>query len=139
MPDELRFCAWGCCRLVNNRSVTKNGYELAARAYELDFNLSKPVETVIPCRKSADRLQYAMESALGFYLGLRLPPARGIPILNDNSALVFDHATGDFLRVATDEDIRRWNVARRQLSATVRGARDGIPSLLQIPFGGPKA
>jgi hypothetical protein len=139
MQDVLRFCARGCCRFVNNRPTTRSGYALAARAYELGVNSSEPVETVIPCRKVAGRLQYAIESTLGFYLGLRLPRARGISVREDENLLIFDHTTGDYLRVATDEDLRRWNAARRHVLRIVRGVGDGIPSLLQIPLGEPKA
>ena len=139
MPDVLRFCAWGCCHFVNNRAVTKSEYELAVRAYELDFNSSTPVETVIPCRKVKGRLQYAVEGALGFYFGLQLPQAAGISVRGDENLLVFDRATGDFLRVATDEDLRRWNVAHRQLSSIVKDVRHRSPSLLHIPLREPKS
>lgn len=139
MLDVLRFCAWGCCHFANNRAVTKSDYELALRAHELDFNLSTPVETVIPCRRVKGRLQFAVEGALGFYFGLQLPQATGVPVRRDENFLVFDCATGDFLRVATDEDIRTWNVAHRQLSSIVRDVRHGIPSLLHIPIREPKS
>jgi hypothetical protein len=138
MPDDLRFCASGCCRSVNNRAITKGGYELAARSYQLGLSLSEPVETLIPCRKAAGRIQYAVESRLGFYLGLRLPRASGIPALGDKNLVVFDQVTGDFLRAATDEDVRKWNTARRLVLSIVRSVRDEIPSLLQMPLGEPK-
>jgi hypothetical protein len=139
MPDDLRFCASGCCRFVNNRPTTSIDYELAAFAYSLGLSSSEPVETIIPCRKAAGRLQYAIESALGFYLGLRLPRATGIPDLEDKNPMVFDHATGSFLRVATAEDLRRWNESRRQLASIVRGVTDGIPSLRRTRPSQPKA
>jgi hypothetical protein len=139
MPDDLRFCASGCCYFVNNRPATRIAYELTAHAYELGLNISEPDETIIPCRKASGRLQYAIESTLGFYIGFRLPRATGTSILEDKNPLVFDHATGDFLRMATDDDIRRWNVARRQLSRLVRDILDRTPSLLQIPLGETKA
>ena len=88
MPDDLRFCASGCCRYVNNRATSRSGYEFAARVFELGLNLREPMETVIPCRKAGGRFQYAIESRLGFYLGLRLPRATGMPVLEDKNRLV---------------------------------------------------
>lgn len=138
MPDDLRFCASGCCRYVNNRATSRSGYEFAARVFELGLNLPEPMETVIPCRKAGGRFQYAIESRLGFYLGLRLPRATGMPVLEDKSLVVFDRSTGEFLRVATDEDLRRWNMARQQLSRIVSDVLVGIPSLLQMPLSEPE-
>jgi hypothetical protein len=138
MPDVLSFCVCGCCHFVNNRRTTRSGYALAARAHQWGINSTEPVEAVIPCRKVAGGLQYSIESTLGFYLGLRLPRATGISVRQDENLLLFDRATGDFLRVATDEDLLRWNVAHRQLSRIVRNVLDRTPSLLQIPLGGPK-
>jgi hypothetical protein len=72
MPDVLRFCAWKCRHFVNNRSVSKSGYELAARARKLDLNLSKSMEAMIPFRRVAAELQQAVASSPGFYLGLQM-------------------------------------------------------------------
>ena len=138
IPDDLRFCASGCCRYVNNRATSRSGYEFAARVFEFGLNLPEPIKTVIPCRKAAGRFQYAIESGLGFYLGLRLPRATGIPVLEDKSPVVFDHSTGEFLRVATAEDLRRWNMARQQLSRIVSDVGVEIPSLLLIPLSEPE-
>ncbi len=139
MPHDLRFCAWGCCHFVDNEPTTQSGYALAARAYTLGAGSSELVETIIPCRHASGRIQYAVECRLGFYLGLRLPRATGISVLEDKNPLVFDHATGGFLRVATDEDVRKWNVARGQALRIVKSVMDEIPSLLQVPFSQPKA
>ena len=139
MPDDLRFCVWGCCHFVNNRPTTRVAYQLTAHAYKLGLNSPEPDETIIPCRKAVGRLQYSIESSLSFYIGFRLPRTTGLSIHEDENALVFDHVTGDFLRVATDDDIRRWNVARRQLSRIVRDIRDSALSLLQTSSANLKA
>jgi CheY-like chemotaxis protein len=133
LPSDLRFCASGCCHFVNNRPATQSGYELAARAYGPSLDLRGPLETLIPCRKSAGRIQYVTENSVGFYLGLRLPRTTGIPILEGANRLVFDTATGEFLRVATDTDIRQWNTAHRQIETVAKIVSDRTPALLQVP------
>jgi hypothetical protein len=117
MPDDLRFCASRCCYFVNNRPTTRIAYELTAHAYELGLNMPEPDETIVPCRWAAGRLQYAIENTLGFYIGFRLPRRTGVSVLESKNPLIFDRATGAYLRVATDDDIRRWDLARRQLSS----------------------
>jgi len=138
MPDDLRFCALGCCHFVNSRLTTQCAYELAARGYLLGLNLAEPVRTMIPCRKAGGRINYAVERNLGFYIGLRLPRTTGIPVLEDKNPLVFDATSGDFLRIATDEDLRRWNMARRQALRILKAFNNGTLFLLQIPLGVPK-
>jgi hypothetical protein len=126
MPDDLRFCVWGCCHFVNNRPTTRIAYQLTAHAHELGLNSPEPDEIIIPCRKARARLRYSIESELGFYIGLRLPRSTGILAPETGNPLVFDDASGEYLRVATDDDIRRWNVARRRLSRIVRDILDGV-------------
>jgi hypothetical protein len=83
MQDDLRFCASGCCHFVNNQPTTQSAYELAARRYGSSLNLPGPIETLIPCRKAAGRIQYAVEDPVEFYLGLRLPRTAGMPTFGD--------------------------------------------------------
>jgi CheY-like chemotaxis protein len=139
LSNDLRFCAAGCCHFVDNQPVTQPGYELAARAFGPILDLRGPMETLIPCRKTAGRVQYDTENTVGFYLGLRLPRTTGIPILADTKQLVFHTATGKFLRVATDTDLQRWNAARRDAVKAVKNVSDRAPSLLQTPHGQPKS
>ncbi len=139
MPDDLRFCASGCCHFVNNQAVSRRDYELVAQAYGPSVDLCGSVEIMIPCRKSAGSIQYETENSVGFYLGVHLPRTTGIPLLKDTIRSVFDKATGDFLRVATDVDLRRWNAARRQAIKAAKSISDRTPSLLQIPLGQPKS
>jgi CheY-like chemotaxis protein len=138
LPNDLRFCASGCCHFVNNRPASQSGYELAARAYGPSIDLRGPIETLIPCRQTAGRIQYEAENSVGFYLGVRLPRTTGIPLLKDSIRLVFDKTSGDFLRMATDEDFRRWNLARLQAVRAAKNITDRIPALLQMPIGQPK-
>jgi CheY-like chemotaxis protein len=137
--NDLRFCAAGCCHFVNSRPTSQSEYELSARAYGPSLDLRGPMETLIPCRKTADRIQYETENSVGFYLGSRLPRTTGIPLLQDSVQVVIDRTTGALLRVATDEDLRRWNVARRQAAKAAKSTADRTPSLLQIPIGQPKS
>jgi hypothetical protein len=138
MSNDLRFCASGCCHFVNNRPASQTAYELAARAYGSSLDLRGPMETLIPCRKTAGHLQYEAENSVGFYLGLRLPRTTGIPLLKDSTRLVFERVSGDFLGIAKDEDLRRWNVAYREAGKAAKGMNDRIPKLLQVPIGQPK-
>jgi hypothetical protein len=137
--DDLRFCASGCCHFVNNQPATQSIYELAARAYQSICDLPWPMETLIPCRTNAGKIQYAVEHTVGFYLGLRVPRTTGMQIVGTTSHLVFDTLTGKFLRVATDLDLRRWNVAHREALKAAKNISDRMPSLLQTPFGQSKS
>jgi len=138
MSNDLRFCASGCCHFVNNRPASQTAYELAARANGSSLDLRGPMETLIPCRKTAGHIQYEAENSVGFYLGLRLPRTTGIPLLKDSTRLVFERVSGDFLGIAKDEDLRRWNVAYREAGKAAKGMNDRIPKLLQVPIGQPK-
>jgi hypothetical protein len=113
MADDLRRC-WGsgCCCFVNNQPVTREEYEKAVQSNQRGLNLPGPVETLIPCRKSGDKVQEATEIAVGFYLGSGITRAFGTIIPHGNGHSVFDRATGNFLREATNEDIQKWNEAR---------------------------
>src|SRR5271170_885459 len=71
MPDDLRFCALGCCYFVNGRPTTQYAYELSARAYLLGLTVSEADQTMIPCAKAGDGINYALARKLGFYTGLR--------------------------------------------------------------------
>src|SRR5271156_1760203 len=139
MSDDLRLCSSGCCYFVHNPPTIRSAYELAARASVSSRDLPWQMETLIPCRKTAGKVQYAIESILGFYLGLRVPRTTKMPIVGSTSQLVFERVTGDFLRVATHSDLQRWNATRRQVLRNVNAARDQAPGLLQIPFGHPKS
>jgi len=135
MPDDLRFCALGCCYFVNSRPTTQFAYELSARAHLLGLNASEPEQTMIPCAKAGSGINYAVARKLGFYTGLRLPGTAAMRVLGDKNPLVFDAITGVFLRTATVEDLQAWNTARRQALRTVRGMDGRLLPSLHTPLG----
>jgi hypothetical protein len=111
MPDELRRCFARCCHFVNNQPVTQSEYELAVKRNQPSFNLPGPVETLIACRKGGAGLEESVETSVGFYLGSGLRRAYGTMIPDGKNPSVFDKITGNFLRQATNADLRKWREA----------------------------
>ena len=113
MPDELRRC-WllGCCHFVNNQPVTPEEYEEAVKRNQPGFGLPGPTESLISCRKTGG--QDAAEISTGFYLGTRVKRAFGTVIPDGKMPYIYDRATGNLLREATEADIRKWNEAHRK-------------------------
>ena len=110
MQDDLRRCYRGCCWFVDNQSVTPYSYENAVGRLQTAL-LPGPSETLIACREIGGQ-QEAVEKAVGFFLGSPMRRAFGTLIPNGRT-LLFRRADGQFLREATDEDIKRWNDAWR--------------------------
>jgi hypothetical protein len=108
-----------CCHFVNNRPTTENDYERAVQRNQPSLNLPGPVERLIPCRK-AGGLQESVEASVGFYLGPGLRRAYGTLIPDGKKPSVFDKITGNFLREATNGDLRKW---REAWSEAVKNAR----------------
>lgn len=120
--DDLRFCPQGCCRFINNRAVNKNEYdEVVGRA-----PFGPPiVEALIPCRHiPAGHHQKNVEGATGFYLGAPMKRTFGTLLPTGTNAIVFDVATGERLREATVEDIKKWNDAGRSQIEAAKGKKN---------------
>lgn len=108
MPPEIKRCVQSCCCFVDNREVTKPEYE---RAFQ------NQVEILIPCRKfPADSFPKQVEQATGFYLGTPFRRAFGT-LLPAGGPFIYNHTTGERLREATTDDIKKWNEAHNRLVA----------------------
>src|SRR6267378_760950 len=111
--DDLRFCFQGCCRFINNRSVSDAEYREFVHRPVIG-SLGPPVELMIPCRRNPGNLQKAVEDSVGFYLGSPMKRAFGT-YLQAGRAFVIDGSTGARLREGSDEDIKKWNEAHGRL------------------------
>ena len=109
--DDLRFCFQGCCQFINNRAVSLAEYNSVQRPL---FG-SSVAEVQIPCRNKPGDFQRAVEDSVGFYLGLPVNRAFGTLLPTGGRAVVMDGQTGDRLREATDDDIKKWNEALSRL------------------------
>ena len=100
MPSEIKRCFLGCCRFVDNRLVDQSDYE---RAFQ------NQVDILIACRNIPDgHHQRQVEDAAGFYLGSPFQRAYGT-LLPAGAPFVYNNRTGERLRQARTEDIKKWN------------------------------
>jgi hypothetical protein len=113
MQNDLKRCFTSCCHFINNRSATEDAYEEAVRHKYRIFTGPGPSETIISCR-NASGFDRAVENSVGVYFGMRMRRAYGTIIQDGKRPLVFDNITGELLREATDEDIKKWKGAWKQ-------------------------
>ena len=78
------------------------------------------METFIPCGKNRGEVQEATEISVGFYLGSRMKRAFGALIPDGKMPVIFERATGRFLREATNEDMQKWKEAWNKALEDVR-------------------
>src|SRR5438309_795983 len=107
MPPEIKRCFMRCCHFVDNRPTSQPDYEKT---------FQNQVEILIPCRKfPADSFPTKVEEATGFYLGAPFHRAFGT-LIPAGSPLVYNRVTGERLREATTDDIKKWNEAHNRLA-----------------------
>lgn len=107
MPPEIKRCFLGCCRFVDNRPVAKPEYEKAFQNQE---------EILIPCRAiPAGDLEKSVEAEAGFYIGTPLIRGYGTLLPTGRLPFLYHHVTGERLRQATNDDLRKWNEVRNRL------------------------
>jgi hypothetical protein len=108
MTHELRYCSLGCCHFVDNQPVSQADYEKA---------FCNQIEIWIPCRNvPKGHFQKKLEDTVGFYLGT--PIHRDFcKVPSGRPPFAFSSATGERLREATTDDIKRWNEVRSTLIA----------------------
>lgn len=113
MQNDLKRCFAGCCHFINNQPVTGDAYEEAVRRKCLIFTGPGPSETIISCRNGSG-FNKTVEDSVGVYFGMRMRRTYGTIIQDGKRPLVFDNATGELLREATGEDIKKWKGAWKE-------------------------
>jgi hypothetical protein len=112
---HAQYCLAGCCHYVHGRPVSEDQYEallsrLLSPPGRIAGNPMEFQEVMVPCQNI--ELHKAVGQQIGFYLGE--PKNRTAGPLN-----LYDAKSREYLRLATEEDVKKWNDA---IEAGVRKA-----------------
>jgi hypothetical protein len=123
MADDLRFCMQGCCLSVNNQPVNRQEYDAAVARNNPGWTPPGVLVRMIPCRKHTSAVEASTEASCGYYFGAGLRQMQGRSIADGQHPAVYDKATNEYRRQATDEDIKRWNDAWKAAVEKERAAK----------------
>jgi hypothetical protein len=121
---HAQYCLARCCHYVDGGPVSEDRYEVLlsrlpspARQTQTPRNPMAFQEVMIPCQ-NVD-LHKAVGQQIGFYLGEPRDRTAVFTIKFSGPLNVYDAKSREYLRIATEEDVKKWNDA---IEAGVRKA-----------------
>lgn len=121
---NAQYCSARCCHYVEGGPVSEDQYEailshLPSPPRQTLGNPKAFQEVMIPCQNID--LYKAVGQQIGFYLGEPKDRTAVFTIKYSGPLNVYDAKSREYLRIATEEDIKKWNDA---IEAGVREARE---------------
>jgi hypothetical protein len=121
---NAQYCLARCCHYVEGGPVSEDQYEanlshLPSPPRQTLGNPKAFQEVMIPCQNID--LHKAVGQQIGFYLGEQRDRTAVFTIKPSGPLNVYDAKSREYLRIATEEDIKKWNDA---IEAAVREARE---------------
>ena|ERR1700693_2366071 len=111
---HAQYCLARCCHYVDGAPVSKDQYEailscLPSPPRPTPGNPMAFQEVMIPCQ-NVD-LHQAVGQQIGIYLGEPRDRAAVFTIKSSGPLNVYDAKSREYLRIATEEDVKKWNDA----------------------------
>ena len=111
---HAQYCLAQCCCYVDGSPVSEDQYEAFRNRFPTTPNQTagNPLafhEVIIPCQNIG--LHKAVQQQIGFYLGEPRDHAEAFTIDFSGPLNVYDAKSRKYLRMATVEDVKKWNDA----------------------------
>lgn len=121
---HAQYCLAQCCRYVDGRPVSEGQFEaivsrLPNPPRQTPANPMEFQEVMIPCQNI--ELHITVGHQIGFYLGEPKDRTAVFTIKSSGPLNVYDAQSREYLRIATEEDVKKWNDA---IEAGERKARE---------------
>jgi hypothetical protein len=117
---HVQYCLARCCHYVDGGPVSEDQYEiilsrLPSPPRQTPGSPMAFQEVMIPCQKID--LHKAVGQLIGFYLGEPRDRTAVFTTKSSGPLNVYDAKSREYLRIATEEDVKKWNDA---IAARVR-------------------